>query len=112
MINLIQDMIDKKIEDAIAKGEFDNLPGAGKPIDLNDDAFVPEELRTTYRILKNSGYRPAEVDLKIELEKLKLEFESKTGLTEEENTNYKSRILQMETAFTMAIERMKKLAKS
>lgn len=60
---LLLDMIvEQKIADAIAAGEFDDLPGAGKPLDLDDDTLVPEDLRVAYRILKNAGYLPPEID--------------------------------------------------
>ena len=52
---------EKAIQDAIARGELDDLPGAGRPLELDDDALVPEELRLACRILKNAGYVPAEV---------------------------------------------------
>jgi hypothetical protein len=49
---------ERKIEGAIARGEFDNLPGAGRPLDLDDiDPLLPEALRMAQRILKNAGYR-------------------------------------------------------
>jgi hypothetical protein len=52
---------EQKIAEAVSKGELDNLPGAGRPLNLDDDALVPEELRLAYRILKNAGFAPAEV---------------------------------------------------
>lgn len=55
-------LIERRIEAAIARGEFDRLPGAGKPLALDDDAHVPAELRTAYRLLKNSGYLPPELE--------------------------------------------------
>jgi hypothetical protein len=54
-------LAERKIEEAIARGEFDGLPGAGRPLELEDDPLVPEELRAAYRILKNAGYLPPEV---------------------------------------------------
>ena len=54
-------LAERKIEEAIARGELDDLPGAGRPLDLDDDPLVPEELRVAYRILKNAGYVPPEV---------------------------------------------------
>ena len=54
-------LAERKIEEAIARGEFDNLPGAGRPLELDDDPLVPEDLRAAYRILKNAGYVPPEV---------------------------------------------------
>ena len=54
-------LAERKIEEAIARGELDDLPGAGRPLDLDDDPLIPEDLRAAYRILKNAGYVPAEV---------------------------------------------------
>jgi Domain of unknown function (DUF1992) len=52
---------ERKIAEAISRGELANLPGEGRPLDLDDDALIPEELRLAYRILKNAGYIPPEV---------------------------------------------------
>jgi hypothetical protein len=52
---------ERKIAEAIANGELDNLPGEGRPLDLDDDALVPQDLRLAYRILKNAGFVPPEV---------------------------------------------------
>lgn len=54
-------MAEQKIAEAINKGELDNLPGAGSPLLLDDDSDVPLELRMAYRILKNSGFLPPEL---------------------------------------------------
>ena len=54
-------LAERKIEEAITRGEFDDLPGAGRPLELDDDPLVPEDLRAAYRILKNAGYVPPEV---------------------------------------------------
>ncbi|PKB90847.1 hypothetical protein A8A01_04245 [Ewingella americana] len=54
-------MAEQKIAEAIKKGELDNLPGAGSPLLLDDDSDVPAELRMAYRILKNSGFLPPEL---------------------------------------------------
>jgi hypothetical protein len=54
-------MVERQVREAQANGTFDNLPGAGAPLKLDDDAMVPEELRAAYRILKNSGHVPPEV---------------------------------------------------
>lgn len=52
---------ERKIEEAIERGEFDDLPGAGHPLDLDDlDPSLPEELRLAYRILKNAGMSGAD----------------------------------------------------
>ena len=51
-----EDLVETKIKKAMAEGEFDNLPGKGKPLDLNKYYDMPEHLRTAYQIIKNSGY--------------------------------------------------------
>jgi hypothetical protein len=59
---MLEFLAEQKIAEAIAKGDFDDLPGSGKPLELDDDAFVPEDLRLAYRILKNAGFVPPEVE--------------------------------------------------
>ena len=69
---------EKKIAEAIARGELDDLPGAGKPLELDDDANVPEDLRVAYRILKNAGFVPPEVDSLREIGQLERLVEAHT----------------------------------
>ncbi|SUC28616.1 Domain of uncharacterised function (DUF1992) [Providencia rustigianii] len=57
---------ERHIQEALNKGELSNLNGEGKPLQLDDDSQVPEELRAGYRILKNSGYLPPELQQKKE----------------------------------------------
>ena len=54
-------LAERKIAEAVSRGELDDLPGAGKPLVLDDDASIPEDLRVAYRILKNAGFVPPEV---------------------------------------------------
>lgn len=54
-------LVERRIQAAIARGEFDGLPGAGRPLALDDDPLVPEELRVAYRLLKNAGCVPPEL---------------------------------------------------
>ena len=63
-------LAEKTIQEALARGELDDLPGAGRPLALDDDALVPEELRLAYRILKNAGYVPPELETLKEIEQL------------------------------------------
>ncbi|MEF8792472.1 DnaJ family domain-containing protein [Thiohalorhabdus sp.] len=67
---LFQRLAEQRIQEAQEKGAFDNLPGAGKPLDLEDDAMVPEELRTAYRMLKNSGHLPPELATNAEIREI------------------------------------------
>lgn len=52
---------EQRIREAALRGEFDDLPGAGQPLNFDDDLLVPEELRMAYRVLKNAGFVPPEV---------------------------------------------------
>lgn len=61
---------EQKIVEAIARGELDDLPGAGRPLALDDDTLVPEDLRLAYRILKNAGFVPPEVQARREIAEL------------------------------------------
>jgi hypothetical protein len=64
---LIDQLVEARISDAQARGEFDNLPGAGKALQLQDDFLVLEELRAAYRLLKNAGYLPSAVQMRREI---------------------------------------------
>ena len=57
----LERLVEQNIERPLARGELDNLPGAGAPLELDDDSMVPEELRASYRILKNNGLAPEPV---------------------------------------------------
>ena len=67
----IRSIAEEKIQEAIKKGELDNLPGAGKPLLLDDDSMVPEDLRASYRVMKNAGVIPEEMQLRKEMVRLK-----------------------------------------
>ena len=60
-------LAEERIQEAAARGEFDNLPGKGKPLPQDELDWVPEELRMAYRILKNSGHLPEEVLIRREI---------------------------------------------
>ena len=58
---------ERKIRAALEAGELDNLPGSGKPLSMEDDSWVPEDLRMAYRVLKNAGCLPPELELRKEI---------------------------------------------
>ncbi len=64
---LLLDLVaELKMAEAARAGAFDNLPGAGKPLRLDEDRMIPEEVRAAYRILKNAGFVPPELDARRE----------------------------------------------
>lgn len=64
---LLEQIAEARIAEAMARGEFDELPGSGQPLTLGDDSLVPEDLRVGYRLLKNAGYLPPELELRHEI---------------------------------------------
>lgn len=69
-------LAEQRIVDAIARGELDNLPGAGKPLEFDDEPFVSPEQRMVNRVLKNAGFTPPEVLLRKEIAALRREIEA------------------------------------
>lgn len=60
-LSLLDALAERHIAEARARGELEGLPGEGAPLALEDDALVPEELRAAYRLLKNAGCLPPEL---------------------------------------------------
>lgn len=58
---------EERIREAQQEGAFDNLPGKGKPLVLEDRSMVPEDLRMSYHILKNAQILPPEAELQKEI---------------------------------------------
>jgi hypothetical protein len=73
---------DEKIKEAIAREEFDILPGKGKPLNLDAYFATPEHLRMGYSILKNADIIPEEMELLREIEGLKKSLDSSTIMTQ------------------------------
>jgi hypothetical protein len=66
-MNLLDSMAEARIQEALERGELQGLAGEGKPLELDDDSLVPEELRAGYRLLKNAGFLPPELQALKEL---------------------------------------------
>ncbi|MDF2910211.1 MAG: hypothetical protein K0Q56_1092 [Sporolactobacillus laevolacticus] len=64
MMGIIEIMAEEKIKAGLKSGAFDNLPGKGKPLVLEDLSAVPKELRAGYKMLKNAGMLPEELQLR------------------------------------------------
>jgi hypothetical protein len=63
-------LAESKIQAAIANGEFDDLPGRGKPLARDALARVPAELRMGCRILRNANCLPPELEARKEIARL------------------------------------------
>jgi hypothetical protein len=69
-------IVEQKILEAQERGEFDNLLGHGKPLELEDDSSIPEELRVAYKILKNADCLPPELQERKEIRQMEDLLES------------------------------------
>jgi hypothetical protein len=67
MIPGFEKIVEERILIAQRKGDFDNLEGAGKPLNLDELSGVPEELKLSYKILKNADCLPPEIEIKKEI---------------------------------------------
>jgi len=63
-------IVERRIQEAQENGAFDDLPGRGKPLCLEDDSHIPEDLRLAYKILKNADCLPPEIQLKKEIRRM------------------------------------------
>ena len=67
-------LVEEQVRQAEKDGLFENLPGKGKPLDLDEWKRTPPELRMGYSILKSAGIAPQEVQLKGTIGTLKQEI--------------------------------------
>src|SRR5436189_3797989 len=70
-MDFLQSLVEERIKRAQAEGLFDNLAGKGKPLNLDDDSSVPDDLRLTFKILKNANCLPLEMELRKEIYSLR-----------------------------------------
>jgi hypothetical protein len=63
----LERIAEERIREALQRGDFKNLPGQGKPLNLEDDRHLPEDLRLAYKVLSNANCLPPELELKKEI---------------------------------------------
>ena len=88
-------IVEERIQQSIKRGEFDGLPGAGKPLMLEDFSNVPEDLRMAYKILKNADCVPPEIEIKKEILQTETLLEQMTDVKERYQTIKKLNFLIM-----------------
>ena len=70
-------LVDKLIRESMERGEFDDLAGAGEPIDLNENPFVPPDMRTVNRLMRNAGFAPAWIEERKDIDAAFVEAKAK-----------------------------------
>lgn len=102
-MDIIIKIAEERIKEAIERGEFDDLPNKGKPLRFEDDSWVPEDQRLAYKILKNAGCVPPELEMKKEIRNLmdflKAEDDEKERIRKLKELNFKL------MKFNMAVKR-------
>ena len=94
------------IKKAQARGEFDNLPGKGKPIDLTEYFEMPEDVRVAQTMLKNAGMTSREVDLLKEIAGLRQILARMVN--ENKKQEIQKQIQEKQIEFSLMLERQKK----
>jgi hypothetical protein len=74
LTDIFQVIAERKIVEAIERGLFDDLPGQGRPLLLNQDPLEAPHQRLAHTLLKNAGFAPPEVSLRSELAELKRDY--------------------------------------
>ncbi len=67
-------LAERRIAEALRRGELDDLPGEGLPLDLDEEPFVRPEQRNANRILKNAGFTPHALTLRHAIATLRAEL--------------------------------------
>lgn len=99
-------MVEAIIKEAMERGEFDDLPGKGKPIDLTEYFETPEDVRMANSVLKNAGMTSREVDLLKEIAELKQVLTA--VLDEKKKQEIEQQIQQKQVEFSLMLERQKR----
>jgi Domain of unknown function (DUF1992) len=99
-------IVEELIKKAQERGEFDDLPGKGKPIDLSEYFEMPEDVRVAQSVLKNAGFKSREVDLLNEIAQLRQVLVTVTDEKKKQETEKQIREKQVE--FSMLMERQKR----
>ena len=102
-------IVEAIIREAQERGDFDNLPGKGKPIDLSAYFETPEEIRNAYSMLKNAGMVPAEVELLQDIAALKERLS--TTSEGKERDQIQKLINEKQLQFNVMMERQKRRRK-
>jgi hypothetical protein len=103
-------IVEQLIREAQERGEFENLPGKGKPIDLTAYFEMPEDIRLAQSVLKNAGMKSPEVQLLNEIAELRQLLAAVVDETKKEEIQ--RRIQEKQIEFSLMMERQKKNRKS
>jgi hypothetical protein len=102
----LEKALEEQIQRAMSEGKFDNLKGAGKPLNLDDYFATPEDIRAGYTLLKNNDFVPPEIELLKEIGILREKI--KTTADENEKKVLTKNLHEKSLALTLILERNKR----
>ena len=108
MIEKFYKRAEELLEQAAKAGEFQNLPGSGKPLPEDLIAQAPEEERMSLRILKNAGILPPELEKKKQINLMRKELEDNSNLKKEDADALKKKITLAEIEYNIRMESMRR----
>jgi len=102
------DYVEEQIREAQARGEFDNLPGFGKPLDLDSNQFAGDKA-LAYGMLKQNGFAPPEIELAKEIRSESEKAEAKLAKLRHRGNSLRTRRIppsaSEKRAFNVAVEK-------
>lgn len=105
----LERLIEARIRKAQEEGAFDDLPGKGKPLQLDDDAFVPDDFKLAFKVLRNAGCIPIEMEIRKEIYSLRQLLDAAIDPEERKGLQRKLRMLALDfnlrTGSSAAIDR-------
>jgi hypothetical protein len=102
----LEKVLEEQIQRAMSEGKFDNLKGAGKPLNLDDYFATPEDIRAGYTLLKNNEFVPPEIELLREIGILREKIKESTDENEKKILN--KNLNEKSLALTLILERNKR----
>ena len=69
-MDILAVIAEQKILQAMQERDLSDSKYKYKPLPLEDDSFVPDDLKMAYKILKNSGFLPPEIEERKEVKRL------------------------------------------
>lgn len=101
----VDEIVGGWVRDAEKSGEVKKLPGYGKPLHLDEDTGVPPKYRMAFRILKNAGYTPPEVEMIQRVAKLKADIEIESD--ELRRASLQTELSELQQKLDVALDKFK-----
>jgi hypothetical protein len=107
-LKLLEDHIGQALADAQKSGELQSAKSYGKPLDLGDGYDeTPAELRMAFKMLKDSGFVPPEVELMREIEALRTSLPDSAGDDNVAQQAARARLIELRQQLALRLEKLR-----